>query len=202
VGDLGRRRAQAIERRRALDPSERAQLSDAVVRRVVAADWFAPCRSIGLYLAAGGEMDPAGLGQHARQRGCSTWYPIATDGPMPFRRWDGDASVSVGPFGVSVPPPNDECSGFDLDVVIVPMVLFGPDGLRVGRGGGHYDRTFADRAGHVRPSLLCGLAYDFQEDDQLTAQPWDVPLDVVITPTRTIATRTIARPPAGATDSG
>jgi 5-formyltetrahydrofolate cyclo-ligase len=34
--------------------------------------------------------------------------------------------------------------------------------------------------------VLCGLAYDFQEDTALVPQPWDVPLDLVVTPTRIV----------------
>jgi 5-formyltetrahydrofolate cyclo-ligase len=105
---------------------------------------------------------------------------------MRFRRWDGIAELEAGPFGIAVPPSDEECDGADLDAVIVPLVLFGPAGLRIGRGGGHYDRTFADRPISGRPTVLCGLAYDLQEAADLTPQPWDVPLDLVITPTRTI----------------
>ena len=33
----------------------------------------------------------------------------------------------------------------------------------------------------MRP-ILIGLAHEFQEVDQLDSAPWDVPLDVIITP--------------------
>jgi len=186
VGGLDRLRADAIERRRRLDTAERDRLSAAIVDRIADGDWYERSESVGLYLATGGEVDPVRLGERTRGRGSSTWYPVPGDGPMAFRRWDGTAPLEAGPLGISVPPPNDECAGDELDLVIVPLVLFGQHGVRVGRGAGHYDRTFADRPASPGGPLLCGLAYDFQEDDGLTPQPWDVPLHIVVTPTRTL----------------
>ena len=37
-----------------------------------------------------------------------------------------------------------------------------------------------------RVPKLFGLAFDSQEVDRLTAQPWDVPVDGIVTPTRFI----------------
>jgi 5-formyltetrahydrofolate cyclo-ligase len=193
TADLGRRRAEAIARRRSIDPGERARLSAAVVDRVIDTEWYRNSTTVGLYLAAGGEVDPIGLGEHIRARGGTTWYPIPAEGPMIFRHWDGQRPLVEGPLGIPAPPEAEECAGTDLDVVIVPLVLFGPDGVRVGRGGGHYDRTFAGRPSERsvgdRPQVLCGLAYDVQEDAELTPQSWDVALDVVITPSRTLTWR-------------
>jgi 5-formyltetrahydrofolate cyclo-ligase len=181
-------RAEAIARRRSVEPADRRAQSAAVTERVVATEWYRSAASVGLYVATGGEIDPGPIGEHVRGASRSTWYPVTLDGhgPMPFRRWDGVAPLERGPLGIPTPPPAEECGGDALDVVLVPLVLFGPGGVRVGRGGGHYDRTFADRSANGGPVVLCGLAYDFQEDATLTAQPWDVPLDVVITPTRTL----------------
>ena len=188
TGDLDHRRAAAIARRRRVEPADRLHQSSAIAERVVATDWYRRSEAIGLYLATGGEIDPAPIGEHVRRRGASTWYPVMAedDGPMRFRRWDGDAPLQPGTLGIPLPPRAEECTGADLDAVLVPVVLFGRDGVRIGRGGGHYDRTFANRSQAGRPHVLCGLAYDFQEDESLTAEPWDVPVDEVITPSRTL----------------
>ncbi len=75
-----------------------------------------------------------------------------------------------------------------LDAVLVPLVAFDRQGNRLGLGAGFYDRAFAFKNWHThasRPALI-GIAYTFQEVDQLEAASWDVPLDVIITPAEII----------------
>lgn len=69
-----------------------------------------------------------------------------------------------------------------LDVILVPLVAFDRQGHRIGMGAGFYDRTLAALAhqSSTRP-LLVGLAHHFQEVNLISAAPWDVPLDVIIT---------------------
>lgn len=68
----------------------------------------------------------------------------------------------------------------DVDVAVVPMVAF--DGLmRVGHGGGYYDRFLASR-----DIYKIGVAFDCQQVDGVEFQPHDVPLDALVTQTRVL----------------
>ena len=71
----------------------------------------------------------------------------------------------------------------ELDVIICPLVAVDLKGNRMGMGGGFYDTTLGNsyRSGAKRP-LKIGWCYDFQVVEQLQRQPWDVPLDGLITP--------------------
>ncbi|MGP5011645.1 5-formyltetrahydrofolate cyclo-ligase [Psychrobacter glacincola] len=71
----------------------------------------------------------------------------------------------------------------ELDVIICPLVAVDKDGNRMGMGGGFYDTTLGKgyRSGAKKP-LKIGWCYDFQVVEQLQRQPWDVPLDGLITP--------------------
>ena len=64
----------------------------------------------------------------------------------------------------------------------MPLVGFDRLGHRLGMGGGFYDRTFAAESWRFRRPCLIGVAHDCQEVEQLSAQPWDVPLDALVTP--------------------
>src|SRR5204863_9012935 len=70
-----------------------------------------------------------------------------------------------------------------LDVVFLPLVGFDAQGVRLGTGGGYYDRAFAFRrwrsAWHV-PRLV-GLAYAFQQVERIAPAGHDVLLDAVVT---------------------
>lgn len=71
----------------------------------------------------------------------------------------------------------------ELDVIICPLVAVDLNGNRMGMGGGFYDTTLGNsyRSGVKKP-LKVGWCYDFQMVEQLARQPWDVPLDGLITP--------------------
>jgi len=71
----------------------------------------------------------------------------------------------------------------ELDVIICPLVAVDLNGNRMGMGGGFYDTTLGQsyRSGAKKP-LKIGWCYDFQVVEQLARQPWDVPLDGLITP--------------------
>ena len=70
-----------------------------------------------------------------------------------------------------------------LDAVLLPLVAFDRNGCRLGMGAGFYDRAFAfkQNSGVSKRPLMIGLAHHFQEVQQLSTDPWDVPLDAIIT---------------------
>lgn len=72
-----------------------------------------------------------------------------------------------------------------LQIMLLPLVGFDRSGQRLGMGGGYYDRTLAAWHRGELPNLLTiGLGYDFQQLETLPQQPWDVPLNLVITPSK------------------
>lgn len=102
-----------------------------------------------------------------------------------FAPWrSGDALVQ-NRFGIPQPDLAAESllAPQDMDVVLVPLLAFNRNGVRLGMGGGYYDRSFAFL--HTTPRapkpLLVGIAYAFQEEADLQAEPWDVGLDYVAT---------------------
>ncbi|WP_350559491.1 5-formyltetrahydrofolate cyclo-ligase [Psychrobacter sp. CAL346-MNA-CIBAN-0220] len=71
----------------------------------------------------------------------------------------------------------------ELDVIICPLTAVDNNGNRMGMGGGFYDTTLAKsyQSGTKNP-LKIGWCYDFQRVESLIRQPWDVPLNSLITP--------------------
>ena len=62
-------------------------------------------------------------------------------------------------------------------LLLVPCVGYGPGGVRLGYGGGFYDRTLAKL--QPRP-ITVGLAYGHGFVPWLQAEPHDVPLDAIL----------------------
>ena len=86
-------------------------------------------------------------------------------------------------FGIFEPDGPQLASARLLDVVFLPLVGFDRHGVRLGMGGGYYDRAFGFR--RLRASwhapLLVGIGYASQEVERITPAAHDVPLDLVIT---------------------
>jgi 5-formyltetrahydrofolate cyclo-ligase len=67
--------------------------------------------------------------------------------------------------------------------VIVPALAFTPDGRRLGRGKGYYDRALArlkhECAAHGWLLTLAGYCFDFQIIDDIPVEEHDICVDVV-----------------------
>lgn len=97
--------------------------------------------------------------------------------PLLFRRWDGGPLVP-GPFGTAHPPDSQPL--LRPDVLIVPLAGFDRAGNRIGYGGGYYDRTL-QLLRETGPVTAIGLAFAVQELPDIPADPFDQPLDLIVT---------------------
>ncbi|MFF0343402.1 5-formyltetrahydrofolate cyclo-ligase [Kribbella sp. NPDC004875] len=99
----------------------------------------------------------------------------------------GAADLVPGRLGLSEPPTDlgpDAIAGADL--VICPAVAVARDGVRLGRGGGSYDRALA----RTRPGTpIWAAVYDTEVVDALPSDAHDHPVDAALTPHRLITLR-------------
>ncbi|MDR0956742.1 MAG: 5-formyltetrahydrofolate cyclo-ligase [Endomicrobium sp.] len=70
----------------------------------------------------------------------------------------------------------------DIDLVLVPGIVFDVLGYRIGYGKGFYDRWLRN----VPINKIMGLAYDFQIIDKLPIEKYDMPVGTIITEKRII----------------
>ena len=92
-----------------------------------------------------------------------------------FHQWYPGCPMEEDAYDIPKP------KGTDLlmpTLLLVPCVGFGPRGLRLGYGGGFYDRTLAGL--EPRP-LTVGVGYANGHVPWLEAEPHDVPLDAMLT---------------------
>jgi 5-formyltetrahydrofolate cyclo-ligase len=141
---------------------------------------------LGVYWPLPGEIDLQGLVQQLlRTPGTPAslalpWAQRATsDSPAPsmhFRRWHGQAPDGRDPCGV----PSTSGTEVVPDVLLVPCIGVTPSGLRLGYGGGFYDRYLA-----AHPHITAiGVAWPHAvlSEAQLPAQAHDQALMLVVTP--------------------
>lgn len=174
--DKARLRAQALAARDGLE-GRAARASMAAARLT---QWLA-ARARGAMLAGywpiRGEVDPRpALAAHAGP----TCLPVVLghNQPLGFRAWSMGQIVQPGPFGTF--HPAEAADSAQPDVVIVPLAGFDRLGGRLGYGGGFYDRSLhmLRKNGVV---TAVGLAFAAQELPALPVEPFDQPLDLVVT---------------------
>lgn len=128
---------------------------------------------IGIYMPIKGEVD---IYTPLQKMDLELYAPCMKDRhQLEFRR---AAAFQKAGFGILEPDQNQPAAP-DLDVILVPLVGFSCR-HRLGYGGGYYDRFLAGQS-----ALTIGVAFDEQETC-FEIQPWDVELDVLLTPTRTL----------------
>ena len=178
-------RAELNARRRAVSAGERAAAARRATLNADRVLHLVAGQRIAAYSALTVELDSLPLIELARSRGCHIFLPridrrrqsramrfVELEGPLQENR-----------LGIREPAGHAQVGARWLDLVFLPLVGFDRRGLRLGTGGGFYDRAFAFR--QLRrvwhKPLLVGFGYAFQQVEQLAAQPHDVPLDAVVT---------------------
>ena len=97
--------------------------------------------------------------------------------PLAFHRWTPEAEMMPGPFGALVPR---ETSEVKPQIVILPLVAFDSRGMRLGYGGGFYDRSLSQLRA-AGPVWAIGFAYASQEAAELPVETTDQRMDAVVT---------------------
>jgi 5-formyltetrahydrofolate cyclo-ligase len=103
--------------------------------------------------------------------------PFAQRAPvrMHYRAWNGAAPTTRDECGIAA----SDGAPLVPDVVLVPCVGFTAGGLRLGYGGGYFDRWLAQQPGVT----AVGVAWAIGEIDAATyeAQPHDRPMTLIVT---------------------
>lgn len=173
-------RRQLRRQRQALAPAFRTQAAAAAAALARGLPGWDTAQHIALYWPNDGELDPLPLSAACRQRQSQLYLPVlASENQLLFRRWNANTTFVMNQFGIPEPESEPDRAAAGLDIIFLPLVGWQKDGYRLGMGGGFYDRTLAG----LQAPLKVGLGFTCQELEGLTAEPWDVSLDYVLTET-------------------
>lgn len=181
-----RRRLKAA--RSALKPADRRRAAYASLRLALRHGLLMRSRRIGFYLPQGGEFDDRPLLERAlgMRRACYLPMLPRRGRVMRFGRVRRKAPMTKNRYGIAEPIDPRALRARQLDLLLLPLVGFDLNGYRLGMGGGYYDATLAfmrHRRLWRKPRLV-GIAYECQQVEDLPHDPWDMPLDAVLTERR------------------
>ena len=148
---------------------------------------LAGSRHIAAYYAFGNEVDLTTLISALSAQNKQTYVPVVQPHfQMQFAPVDQNTPIALNKYGIKEPQIDESRlhNAMQMDAVLVPLVGFDEQCNRMGMGGGYYDRNFSHRLNASPPPLLVGVAFDIQCVTTVHAQPWDIPLDYVVTETR------------------
>ena len=154
-----------------------------VCARTVELPMFVAARYLVAYVPSENEVDPGPVAAAARAAGKAIYYPRVGQDRLDFLCPEPDEWVP-GPAGIPEPAAGRPLGPDAVRLCfLVPGVAFDPRGVRLGRGGGWYDRALAAHPGAAR----LGLAYEFQVVPFVPEASWDVRMHVVVTDARVLA---------------
>lgn len=103
---------------------------------------------IASYLPHQSEFDPHYLTQDAASRGATIVYPRVTDDGLAFHHWHSGDPLEATIGAINQPLASSARVTLpQIDLFITPMLACGDNGIRLGYGGGYYDRIFSEARG-------------------------------------------------------
>jgi len=175
-------RREMSARRDALPEDERRRLAEALVGNIVRLPRYAAARSVLATMAIGTEWDTRLFIDRARGDGKAIVLPRITAPPRHLELHevgDLERDLVAGIWNILEPDPvrcPRRAIG-DVDFALVPALVIGADGYRVGYGAGYFDRLLADRT--AATYCVTALPSMFVVES-VPHEAWDQALDLIV----------------------
>ncbi len=177
-------RRELSARRRALSTKQQRLHALGLAQQFARSPWSWRSGSVASYLAGNGELDPVLINQHCQATLRTLAVPVVRAHQLEFFQLEAHTRLTQNRFGLREP---DSSAKFidtrSLSIMLLPLVGFDEAGNRLGMGGGFYDRHLGNLPPSLRPTLI-GVGHECQGVASLEAQPWDIPLDGLLTEQR------------------
>jgi 5-formyltetrahydrofolate cyclo-ligase len=184
AGDHGKAalRRRLLTARAGLSQQQRGAAEQALRDAVLGLPQAQMAGTVAVYYSIGAEPGTHGLVYAFWKRGSYVLLPVLRpDLDLDWASYEGPESLRPGPRGLTEPaePPRGAAAVARADLVIVPALAVDRRGVRLGRGGGSYDRALA-RVGPQVPTIA--LLYDGELLDEVPAAPHDQRVRLVARP--------------------
>lgn len=175
-------RKRFIEQRLRLLQQEVKQQSDTIMSTFFSTDYYKRAKVVMFYVDMRNEVMTKGAIEETLSKGKRVVVPRVKKGygllAIEIKSLD---ELEPGTFGVLEPPEKEEIFLDDIDVVVVPGVVFDKKGYRIGYGGGYYDNFLPKLKANAKK---IAVAFEIQMIDLVPAESHDVKMDLIITDKR------------------
>ena len=175
-------RAGARERIKEL-PAEYIAYSDAAIAgRLFGLQEYTDAGDVFAYVSVGREVSTKRILSRSVELGKRVYLPrTRPGGEMDFA--SAAVGLAAGRYGIPEPPASLPAAEPAGGLIVVPAVCFDRSGMRLGQGGGYYDRFLARFPGLVR----AGLCRERLLEEKVPREWNDLAVDYVVTEERIIS---------------
>jgi 5-formyltetrahydrofolate cyclo-ligase len=170
-------RQQLLTQRQSLAVSDWQSQSLAICDRLRNLPLVQQSQTILAYVSHRQEADLSPLWGQSSQR----WgLPRCRENALDWYEWTGPDCLETGAFGIQAPRLDTPRLAVEqVDLLLVPCVGCDRAGYRLGYGGGFYDRLLAEASWQRIPTI--GITFSFGLVEHWPHDPWDRPLNYVLT---------------------
>lgn len=168
-----------------LTPRDAEETATVLAERALGLPELAEAQTVAAYVSVGSEPGTLPLLESLHARGVRVLLPVLLpDNDLDWSAYEGRHTLE--PAGRGLLEPTGPRLGVDavirVDAVLLPGLAVDGYGVRLGRGGGSYDRVLARiGAAGARPALAV-LLYDGELVGNVPAEPHDLPVSAAVTP--------------------
>lgn len=171
-------RRRFLEEARRLEPEARQAISAAVCENLLRLPPYVQAGTIFSFVGTDWEINTAPILQSALAAGKRLCVPLCTaPGQMEARFLRELRELRPGAYGLPEPPADSPlCPPEEIDFAVLPCVACTRNGVRLGRGGGYYDRYLAGQS-----FFTAALCRESALAEHLPQDRWDRPVAAVVT---------------------
>ncbi|MFC7930770.1 5-formyltetrahydrofolate cyclo-ligase [Streptomyces cinereoruber] len=192
-------RSRLLGARAALLPEFLVESAESFARRGAELPELAGASTVAAYVSVGREPGTRALLDALHARGVRVLLPVLLpDNDLDWAAYEGPERLARAGRGLLEPVgprlgPEAVCAA---DAVLLPGLAVDARGMRLGRGGGSYDRVLARLVRDGRDPALVVLLYADEVVGRVPEEPHDHPVHAVVTPEAVIRFRAAAAPTA------
>lgn len=164
------------EKKRAMNEAEIDHRSSLLLEKFVLTKAYQNAKTIYGYLPYNQEVRTIPILERAILDGKRIAVPKVYGDEMRFIYLDNFSQIAKGYAGIPEPIFDEPVAHDESALVLMPGLVFDPDGHRIGYGGGFYDKFLSAEPNH--PTIA--LCYDFQVLPEIETEEFDIPVDLVL----------------------
>lgn len=169
-------RKQIREQKRAMTEEQIVSKSEKLGELFLASEAYRQAKTIYGYFPYNQEVRTVAMLEQAIADGKRVAVPKCYGEEMRFIYLDDLSKVEKGYCGIPEPVEDGPVADDKTALVLMPGLAFTKEGLRMGYGGGFYDKFLAAEPEH--PTLA--LCYDFQMVEHIPTEDYDIPVNTVL----------------------
>ncbi|MFF1959233.1 5-formyltetrahydrofolate cyclo-ligase [Streptomyces sp. NPDC058220] len=178
-------RSELLAARRLLSSEDARKAAAVLARRALDLPELARARTVAAYVSVGSEPGTRALLDTLRARGVRVLLPVLmADNDLDWAVYAGAERLVRAGRGLL--EPDGTRLGADAvlaaEVVLLPGLAVDGRGMRLGRGGGSYDRVLGRLARAGAAPALAVLLYENEVVARVPEEPHDHPVQAVVTP--------------------